>query len=151
MKLKDILIEVYGLKKDGNLKSNAIKFCEKYNLNLDGENNVSDIIIALSHLSNKDKKEKAIRMVLESINTEVNEDKDIDLLQLRKLTYKQSCRLFHPDNKETGNNGVFQFIQDIKYAFWDYKGNPRKDVKEFDWIKEKEINEDPFWVLRGRR
>ena len=48
MKLKDILIEVYGLKKDGNLKSNAIKFCEKHNLKLEGENNVSDIIIALS-------------------------------------------------------------------------------------------------------
>lgn len=137
MILKDILIEVYGLKKDGGLKSNAIKFCEKHNLKLEGENNISDIIIALSHLSNKDKKEKAIKMVLESINTEVNEDKDIDLLQLRKLTYKQSCRLFHPDNKETGNKGVFQFIQDIKYAFWDSDGNPRHEINYWDWNDEK--------------
>lgn len=151
MELKDILIEVYGLKKDGNLKSNAIKFCEKYNLNLEGENNVSDIIIALSHLSNKDKKEKAIRMVLESINTEVNEDKDIDLLQLRKLTYKQSCRLFHPDNKETGNKGVFQFIQGIKYAFWDYKGDPRKDILPINWEREMENAKNPFWKVGGRK
>ena len=67
--------------------------------------------------------------------------RNTDLLAIRGITYKEACRMFHPDNKETGDEGVFKFIQDVKTAFWDYKGNPRKKIEHEDWDIEKKIDE----------
>lgn len=136
MTLLDILEKVYGRKKNGELSHHAIKFCEKHNLDLYGENSFKDLVLAFSMLSNKVKRETALELLIDNMSTK--ENKDTNLLELRKMTYKESCRHYHPDNKETGDNGVFQFIQEIKYAFWDCDGKPKKQIEYWDWDRQRE-------------
>lgn len=126
MKLIEILEKVYGRTKKGNLSHHAIKFCEKYNLNIDGDNSMEEMMVAFSMLSNKEKREKAMRMLASTQNRK--EARDTDLLGLRKMTYKEACRKFHPDNLSTGDIGVFKFIQNYKYRFWEWNGEPTKNI-----------------------
>ena len=149
MKIFSILKSVYGVKKDGNLKSYAVKFCEKHNLDINGDYECSQLILAFSNISNKDKKELALRMILDemqekSTNKEIDvqavkeSKKEIDIQILRQKDYKTCCRIFHPDNTNTGNENIFKFIQDVKMAFWDCDGKPKKDIEFYDWKKQKE-------------
>ena len=160
MLLLEVLEKVYGRNKKGELSHYAIKFCEKHNLSLEKENSIEDMLVAFSMLSNKEKREIAIRMVYAFIEKEkkseekevIVENKNIELLDIRNMTYKQACRLYHPDNKSTGNEGIFKFIQDVKMAFWDYKGNPREQIEEYSWERERKIIEDgvPFFYNLGK-
>lgn len=151
MTLLDILEKVYGRKKSGELSHHAIRFCEKYNLDLYGENDVEKMAIAFSMLSNKEKKEMALKLLFIDIKKETKEDKDVDIMCLRSKTYKECCRLFHPDNKETGSENIFKFIQEIKFAFWDCDGKPRNEIECYNWDDERYSKKDPMWILRGRK
>lgn len=144
--LLEILEKVYGRNKNGELKKIALNFCKKHNLDLNGENKIEDLAVAFSTLTNKEKKEIAIRMLFSEINVEKVEVKsDVDMLSIRKSTYKEACRKFHPDNLDTGSEGVFKFIQDVKMSFWDCEGNPRKEIKTRDWKKESEAKKNPIF------
>ena len=97
-------------------------------------------------LSNKDKKEMAIRMALSSINIEKEiSKKDVDLLSLRVDSYKAVCKKFHPDNTESGDESVFKFIQEVKFAFWDCDGKPRKEISFRDWTRELNRKKNPIF------
>lgn len=140
MKIFSILKSVYGVKKDGNLKSYAVKFCEKHNLDINGDYECSQLILAFSNISNKDKKELALRMILDEMQ-EISSNKEIDIQILREKDYKTCCRIFHPDNKDTGNENIFKFIQNIKMAFWDCDGKPKNMIEYYDWKQQKEARE----------
>lgn len=151
MSLLEILEKVYGRTKSGKLSHHAIKFCEKYKLNIDGENSFDDMMVAFSMLSNKDKREIAIRLLLDSNR---KEERNTDLLGLRKMTYKEACRKFHPDNICTGDVGVFKFIQNYKYRFWEWNGKPTKNIngsrywsyyKYYDELVEKKGSDMSRW------
>lgn len=129
MKLFDILIEVYGKKKNGDISHHAINFCKKNELDIEKEYDKTTLVLALSKVSNSEKREKALMMVM-SIKEEV---KKVDINILRQENYKTCCKIFHPDNKETGDENVFKFIQEVKYAFWDCDGVTKKEIEYYDW------------------
>lgn len=84
---------------------------------------------------------------MDIVNNIIEEAK-FHLNELREKTYKQIARIFHPDNKETGSEKSFQFIQEIKEYFWDYTGKPRKEIKKWSWDMEKDIAQngwDSMW------
>jgi hypothetical protein len=146
--LEAILEKVYGRigKNKEKLSHHAIKFCEKHGLSLTEESKTEDLIVAFSMLSNKEKKEMAIRMVLSSTTIEKEVvKKDTDLLSLREQSYKIVCKKFHPDNTESGDEGVFKFIQEIKFAFWDCDGKPRKDISYREWTRESNRKKNPIF------
>lgn len=134
MKLFDILIEVYGRKKNGDISHHAINFCKKNELDIEKEYDKTTLVLALSKVSNSEKREKALMMVM-SIKEEV---KNVDINILRQENYKTCCKIFHPDNKETGDENIFKFIQEVKYAFWDCDGVIKDRISHYDWIKQKE-------------
>lgn len=80
--------------------------------------------------------EKALNIVMST--EEVNTNK-VDINILRQENYKTCCKIFHPDNKDTGDENVFKFIQEIKYYFWDCEGNSREDISYFKWSNEEKI------------
>lgn len=146
--LLEVLEKVYGRNKKGELSHHAIKFCQKHNLSLTTENSTQDMIVAFSMLSNKEKRELAIRLTMSLIEEkEEVAQKEVDLLSLRKMSYRQACGKYHPDNKESGDEGIFKFIQEVKMAFWDYEGKPRKEIRARDWAKEKHSKENPFFKV----
>lgn len=134
MKLFDILVEVYGKKKDGNISHHALNFCKKYELDIEKEYDKTTLVLSLSKISNSLKREKALNIVM---STEDGNTNKADINILRQENYKTCCKIFHPDNKDTGDENVFKFIQEIKYYFWDCDGNPREDISYFKWSKEK--------------
>lgn len=134
MKLFDILVEVYGKKKNGDISHYAINFCKKNNLDIEKEYDKTILVLALAKISNSDKREKALTMVMSVKETTEN----VDINILRQENYKTCCRIFHPDNRETGNENIFKFIQDIKYAFWDCDGVPKERISYYDWSKQKD-------------
>lgn len=143
MKLFDILIEVYGRKKNGDISHHAINFCKKNELDIEKEYDKTTLVLALSKISNSEKREKALMMVM-SIKEEV---KNVDINILRQENYKTCCKIFHPDNKETGDENVFKFIQEVKYAFWDCDGSVKKEIEYYDWDTQR-INREK--LKRGR-
>ena len=146
MILLEVLEKVYKRKKDGSLSYHALKFCEKHNLSLDDDNpSLDKLLVAFSMLSNKEKRAIAIKMIYKEIEKQqsVNNNvaKNTELLEIRNISYKKACAKYHPDNKVTGDEGIFKFLQDVKMAFWDYKGIPRKEISYFKWEDEREIDE----------
>lgn len=138
MKIKviDFLDMIYNRKKDGSINHHSSKLIEKHSLNIEEEIDVSQAILIASTLSNTEKRIKVIDKLLS-----LKEKKEQMTMELRKHTYKQVCRHYHPDNLETGSENVFKFIQEIKEVFWDYLGNPRKMLINLSWDKEKERKE----------
>lgn len=134
MKLFDILIEVYGRKKNGDISHHAINFCKKNELNIEKEYDKTTLVLSLAKISNSEKREKALMMVMSIEET----TKNVDINILRQENYKTCCRIFHPDNKETGDDNVFKFIQDVKFAFWDCDGVPKKEIEYYDWDIQRE-------------
>lgn len=131
MKLFDILIEVYGRKKSGDISHHAINFCKKNELDIEKEYDKTTLVLSLAKISNSEKREKALTIAMS-----IEENVDINIL--RHENYKTCCRIFHPDNKETGNENVFKFIQDVKFAFWDCDGNIKERISYYDWSKQKD-------------
>lgn len=137
MKLLEVLEKVYKRKKNGELTYHAINFCKKNNLDIDKDYSTRELILAFSTLSSKEKRIMALDII-------TKEDKPvrnigINLLEIRKMSYKESCRVYHPDNILTGNNGIFQFLQEVKCAFWHCDGRPKDKIRYFDWDEEKSI------------
>ncbi len=73
------------------------------------------MVLSLSKISNSLKREKALNIVM---SIEEYNDNKVDINIIRQENYKTCCKIFHPDNKDTGNENVFKFIQDVKFAFW---------------------------------
>lgn len=138
MKIKtiDLIDMIYKRKKDGSLNHHSKKLITKHNLDTEGEIEVSDAIIMASRLSNSTKRTEVIEKLLS-----LKKKKEQLTMELRKNTYKQVCRHYHPDNLDTGSENVFKFIQDIKEVFWDYLGNPRKMLINLSWDRERERKE----------
>lgn len=139
MKLLEVLEKVYKRKKNGELTYHAINFCKKNNLDIDKDYSTRELILAFSTLSSKEKRTIALDIITKEDKPVKNVG--INLLEIRKMSYKESCRVYHPDNILTGNNGIFQFLQEFKMYFWDFEGNPRTDVSYWNWIDEKEARE----------
>lgn len=138
MKLFDILVEVYGKKKDGNISHHALNFCKKYELDIEKEYDKTTLVLSLSKISNSLKREKALNIVM---SIEEYNDNKVDINIIRQENYKTCCKIFHPDNKDTGNENVFKFIQDVKFAFWDCDGVVKKHISYYDWSIQKESRE----------
>lgn len=138
MKIKtiDLIDMIYNRKKDGSLNHHSLKLITKHSLNIEEEIEVSQAILIVSTLSNSIKRTEVIEKLLS-----LKEEKEQMSMDLRKNTYKQVCKHYHPDNIDTGSENVFKFIQEIKEVFWDYLGNPRKNLINLSWDKEKERKE----------
>lgn len=136
IKVMDFLNMIYNRKKDGSLSHHALKLVKNSNLDTEGEIEVSEAIIIASRLSNSTKRTETIERLLS-----LKKKNEQLTMELRKNTYKQVCRHYHPDNLDTGSENVFKFIQDIKEVFWDYLGNPRKMLINLSWDREKERKE----------
>lgn len=126
MTLLEMLDRLYKRKKSGELSNLALNFCKKNNLDLNKEYSNDELIIACSTLSNKEKRVAIITALTEEKPKQ--ENKNTDLLELRRISYKDACKKYHPDNKITGDEGVFKFIQNYKYRFWKWDGTPTKDI-----------------------
>ncbi|MGL5961239.1 MAG: hypothetical protein ACRCZ0_04745, partial [Cetobacterium sp.] len=76
--------------------------------------------------------------VLEGV-VEVINNVCLKLDVLRKESYKRVCGIFHPDNRDTGSEESFKFIQEVKEFLWNCDGVPKDKVKFVSWKAEKDM------------
>lgn len=152
MKIIELIDLIYSRKKDNTLSHHAKKFIKKYSLNIEEEIEIDSAILLATTISNSEKRNSVVAQLLEVKNKSTKKGLTIDL---RTNSYKKVCRHFHPDNLETGDENTFKFIQEIKESFWDYLGNPRKEISKLEWDLEKEMKSfkgDGFeWRMHMRR
>ena len=138
MKVASLLDLIYKRTKDGELSHHAKKFLEKFGVDESVDVEVKDAILMATSISNTEKRNKVVEYLLTLLDNNIN---------LREVTYKQACAFYHPDNVSTGSEVVFKFIQDVKWALWDYRGEVRKHIISVDWKKEKSVDEDNDGLL----
>ena len=138
MLVKEFLNLCYKVNKNGSLSKLAISFMVKHNLKDNQDVSEEGLIILTQHLSSKEKRIQITKVLLERLMNKPTQKSNIG--SWREKTYKQVARELHPDS-ETGDTKSFQFLQDVKEYFWDYKGEPRKEIKFWEWRHEKEYKE----------
>jgi hypothetical protein len=131
----DFLNMAYKKGKNG-LSKLAINFMMKHDLKENMEVSEEKLILLSQHLSNKEKKIKIITALLEIVSNKASTKTKSTVGEWRNSSYKQVTRELHPDS-DTGTTEAFQFLQEIKEYLWDYKGEPRKEIKKSDWKREK--------------
>ncbi len=133
MKIEVILDIAYKKKNNGDYPARAMDFLDKNDLELGVEYDPIELIPSVSKLSNKDKITKALLLIAEEIQKSTVQVLEV----IREKTYKQVAKMCHPDNG--GSNKMFQVLQEMKEFFWDYKGEPRKEIKKLLWEVEKKM------------
>lgn len=155
MLVKEFLNLCYKVNKNGNLSKLAISFMVKHNLKDNQDVSEEDLIILTQHLSSKEKRIQITKVLLERLVNKSTKNSGVG--SWREKTYKQVARELHPDS-ETGDTKSFQFLQEVKEYFWDYKGNPRNGIFHVKWSREKMLEEGwtyehliKAWVKNGEK
>jgi len=145
VKVEIILDKIYKRKKDGSLSNFAKKFMAKNNFIEKQDYTIDELSMAVVEISNKEKRKEITKFLITERNNEtVIQTKEVFKVgDLRKKTYHETVKALHPDNQETGDRDSFDLIQLIGYHLWNYKGEPRKEVKRISdrkecWAIEKE-------------
>jgi hypothetical protein len=139
MRLKELIGRLYGVKKDGAIKHFGLNFVSKNGLDLEKEyttkeSALSEVVLLLTDL----KKRQTALSIINELIVETVRDVGVNLSDVRNKTYKQVAKACHPDSS-TGDTESFKVLQEIKEFFWDYKGEPRKEICRVSWASEKEI------------
>ncbi|MGL4998395.1 MAG: hypothetical protein ACRC5T_05445, partial [Cetobacterium sp.] len=133
-----------GLNKSKTQASHHVyKFAERNSLELNKDYSKKELYRFAVKFSSEKARNRALD-VLEGV-VEVINNVCLKLDVLRKESYKRVCGIFHPDNRDTGSEESFKFIQEVKEAFWDYKGKPRKKVDPTNWEMEKRIDNESVY------
>lgn len=141
MLVKEFLNLCYKVNKNGSLSKLAISFMVKHNLKDNQDVSEEDLIVLTQHLSSKEKRIQITKILLERLVNKSTKNSGVG--SWREKTYKQVAKELHPDS-ETGDIKSFQFLQEVKEYFWDYKGNPRNKIGKGNWEIEKEINKEGY-------
>lgn len=128
MRITEVLEKVYSRRQDIN------RFMRVNNIKEDSDLSITEMLIVVQNLSNKDKRKKAVEIIMLNF-TEVS---SIKLSDIRGKSYKQIAKVCHPDSP-TGDVQSFQTLQEIKELFWGYDGKPRKEIKKICWEHEQKI------------
>lgn len=132
MKVVELIDVVYKRKKDGELSYHAKNFIYKHKLDVENTLTNDEAMKLIVKINNADKRELALQYL---IDNKCN-DKSIDI---RNSTYKQVCKFYHTDNQDTGNEIMFQFIQEIKEYLWEWNGSPVSEISnKLCWDNDKE-------------